>query len=132
MTATVIWRPEAHIASLRAAVAPAAAEFRRLVAAAAPNTAIAGSIFVVPSGEGATVGSRSPLGGLFEYGVGPHQITPKRRILRLADGGFVTGPVRHPGMKAQPFLRPSLPAWPALYRRAAAGTLRGGIGGLVF
>lgn len=132
MTANVIWRPEAHIASLKAAVAPAAAEFSRVVAAKAPSKTVAGSIFVLPSGEGATVGSRSPLGSFFEFGVGAHEITPKRNVLRMADGGFVTGPVRHPGMKAQPFLRPSLPLWPALYRRAASGALRGGIGGLIF
>jgi len=132
MTATVIWRPEAHIASLKAAVAPAAGEFSRAVAAKAPSKTVAGSIFVAPTGDGATVGSRSPLGGFFEYGVGPHEIAPKRQVLKMADGGFVTGPVHHPGMRAQPFLRPSLPLWPAFYRRAASGALRGGIGGLIF
>jgi hypothetical protein len=132
MTATIIWRPEAHVARLRAAAAPAAAEFGRVVAAKAPSKTVAASIFVAPTGDGATVGSRSPLGALFEKGVGPHEIAPKGQVLKLADGRFVTGAIRHPGMRAQPFLRPSLPLWPSLYRRAASGALRGGLGGLVF
>jgi hypothetical protein len=130
VNATVIWRPEAHVASLRAAAAPAAAEFRR-VAQAKAHKAVASSIFVMPSSDGATVGYRSALGGLFEFGAGPHEITPKGQVLKLADGRFVTGPVKHPGMDAHPALRPTLPLWPSLYRRAASGALRGGIGGLV-
>lgn len=53
------------------------------------------------------VGSRSPLGHLYEFGVGPHETRPKRkRALRLADDWFASR-VQHPGMAAHPWLRPA-------------------------
>jgi hypothetical protein len=71
------------------------------------------------------IGSNSPLGILFEKGVGPHEIEPKKKVLKMADGGFVTGPVKHPGMGAKPFLKPALGLWAPAYRRAASGAIRG-------
>jgi hypothetical protein len=127
VSATVIWRPEAMNARLKAAARTAATEFSRAASAKAATASkrVASSIFVSGTTENFTVGSRHPLGMLFEKGVGPHEITPAKRVLRMADGRFVTGPVRHPGMRAQPFLRPLLPLWPTMYRRHAAGALRG-------
>jgi hypothetical protein len=66
-----------------------------------------------------------------EEGTKPHTITPNKRVLRLADGRFVTGTVNHPGATAQPFLKPLLGLWASLYRKAAAIALRGvGFGAL--
>ena len=127
MSATVIWRPEAFNAKLVAAARPAAAEvaLAARAKAAAASKRVAASIFVAGTTTNFTVGANSPLGVLFEKGVGPHEINPKKRVLKLADGSFVTGPVRHPGMAAKPFLEPALALWAPAYRRAASGALRG-------
>lgn len=127
MSAVVIWRPEPLTARLIAAARPAAQEYAKAarLKAAGASRRVAGSIQVLGVGETFQVGSLDPLGTLFEHGVGPHEITPSKQVLRLADGGFVTGPVRHPGMAAKPFLRPLLPLWPMLYRRTASGAFRG-------
>lgn len=66
-----------------------------------------------------------PLASVIEEGARPHAIEPKKKVLKLADGGFVTGAVTHPGSPAKPFLRPTLPLWPELYRRNAIGAFRG-------
>jgi len=127
MSSVVIWRPEAFNARLYAAARPAAAEvtLAARAKAAMASKRVAASIFMAGTATNFTIGSNSPLGILFEKGVGPHEINPKRNVLKLADGSFVTGPVRHPGMAAKPFLRPSLALWPTLYRRAASVALRG-------
>ena len=127
MSATVIWHPEAFNARLLAAARPAAAEVAAAARAKAAGASkrVAASIFVTGTTTDFIVGSRSPLGTLFEKGVGPHEINPKKQVLKMADGSFVTGPVRHPGMASKPFLRPVLPLWPEFYRRAASGALRG-------
>lgn len=92
----------------------------------------------------AIVQARSPLAHLFELGVKPHAIAPKnslqsliergraggggksRRVrasskgrvaMKFPDGGFARGSVDHPGMAAQPFMRPAAAAFPALYNR---------------
>jgi hypothetical protein len=127
MSATVIWRPEAFNAKLIAAARPAAAAVTLAARAKAAGASkrVAGSIFMTGTTTNFTIGSHSPLGILFEKGVGPHEINPKRNVLKMADGGFVTGPVKHPGMSAKPFLRPALALWAPAYRRFAAGTIRG-------
>ena len=127
MTATVIWHPEAFNARLIAAARPAAAEVAAAARAKAATASkrVAASIFVTGTTTDFIVGSRSPLGTLFEKGVGPHEINPKKQVLKLADGSFVTGPVRHPGMQAKPFLQPALALWAPAYRRTASGALRG-------
>jgi hypothetical protein len=131
MSATVIWRPEAHLAALRSAVRPAASDLARAARAQCSSRRVAPTISATVVGESATVGTRHPLGKILEEGAGPHVIEPKDgRVLRLADGRFVTGAVVHPGSPAQPFLRPSLPLWAGLYRRHAAAALRGIFGGL--
>jgi hypothetical protein len=114
-------------ARLKAAARTAAAEFSRAASAKAATASkrVASSIFVSGTVDNFVVGFRHPLGALFEKGVGPHEIDPRGRVLRLADGGFVTGPVRHPGMQAKPSLGPLLPLWASMYRRHAAGALRG-------
>jgi len=127
MSATVIWRPEAFNAKLIAAARPAAAEVAVAARAKAAGASkrVAASIFMSGTTTNFILGARSPLGVLFEKGVGPHEINPKKQVLKMADGGFVTGPVRHPGMSAKPFLQPALALWAPAYRRAAAGTIRG-------
>jgi len=127
MSAVVIWRPEAFNAKLIAAARPAAAEVAVAARAKAATASkrVASSIFMAGTATNFTIGSNSPLGILFEEGVGPHEINPKKNVLKLADGSFVTGPVRHPGMASKPFLRPALAIWAPAYRRAASGALRG-------
>jgi hypothetical protein len=127
MSAVLIWRPEAFNAKLIAAARPAAMEVEQAarLKAATASKRVAASIHLLGTVTNFTIGSDSPLGILFEKGVGRHEINPKSNVLKLADGGFVTGPVEHPGMAAKPFLRPSLALWAPAYRRAASGALRG-------
>ncbi|MDQ5815816.1 MAG: hypothetical protein M3516_05940 [Actinomycetota bacterium] len=127
MSATVIWRPEAFNARLIAAARPAAAEVAVAARAKAAGASkrVAASIFMSGTATNFILGSRSPLGVLFEQGVGAHEINPKKQVLKMADGGFVTGPVKHPGMAAKPFLKPALALWAPAYRRTAAGAIRG-------
>ena len=127
MSSVLIWRPEPFNARLVAAARPAAAEvtLAARTKAAAASKRVAGSIFMAGTSTNFTIGSNSPLGILFEKGVGPHEINPTRNILKMADGGYVTGPVRHPGMAAKPFLRPALALWAPAYRRMASGAIRG-------
>jgi len=127
MSATVIWRPEAFNARLVAAARPAAAEVvvAARAKAAGASKRVAASIFMSGTATNFVIGARHPLGKLFEEGVGPHQIEPRKKVLKMADGGFVTGGVQHPGMAAKPFLKPVLPLWAPAYRRAASGAIRG-------
>ena len=127
MSATVIWRPEPFNARLIAAARPAAAEVAvaARAKAAAASKRVAASLFMTGTTTDFVIGFRHPLGKLFEEGVGPHEINPKKQVLKMADGGFVTGPVKHPGMAAKPSLKPSLGLWAPAYRRAASGALRG-------
>lgn len=127
MSGVLIWRPEPFNARLVAAARPAAAELALAARAKAASASkrVAASIFMTGTATNFVIGSNSPLGMLFEKGVGPHEIEPKKQVLKMADGGFVTGPVRHPGMAAKPFLRPVLALWAPAYRRAASGALRG-------
>jgi hypothetical protein len=118
MSAIVIWRPEKLTARLIAATGQARQDYARAAQIRAPR-GVHVSVF------GDRVGTRDPKGMFFEFGTKPHTIEPKGRVLRLADGRFVTGPVKHPGMASKPFLRPLLAAWGAFYRRRAAGAFRG-------
>lgn len=126
MSATVIWRPEGHLARLRAAVRPAANDLARAAQVKCRSKQVASTITATVAGESASVGTRHPLGKILEEGARRHVIEPKDgRVLKLADGRFVTGAVVHPGSPAKPFLQPTLPLWAALYRRHAAAALRG-------
>lgn len=125
MTATLIWRPELLNARLIAAAAPAAHDLARIAAMKARSRRVSASVRAVGVGTDFLVGSLHPLGKILEEGASPHTIEPRKRVLKMADGGFVTGPVQHPGSPAQPFLKPTLPLWPALYRRHAIGAFRG-------
>lgn len=52
------------------------------------------------------------LGGIFEEGARPHVIQPHRSVLYLKGlDVFVTGPVRHPGRAAQPYIAPEGERW---------------------
>lgn len=127
MSATVIWRPEPLTARLIAAARPAAQEVARAaqLKAAAASKRVAASIRVTGTTTDFAIAATDPRAPLFEKGVRPHEIQPRGKVLRLADGRFVTGPVRHPGMQAKPFLRPSLALWPTAYRRTASVAFRG-------
>jgi hypothetical protein len=126
--ATVIWRPEAMTARLIAAVAPAALDLQRVAQARCASKSVAPTIRAVPTGSSATLGTAHPLGKIIEGGAHPHEITPKKGelgVLKLADGSFVRGSVKHPGSPAKPFLKPTLALWPTAYRRHASAAMRG-------
>ena len=126
--ATVIWRPEPLTARLIAAVAPAALDLQHVAQAKCKSKAVAATIRAIPTGSSATLGTPHPLGKIIEGGAHPHTITPKKGelgVLKLADGSFVRGSVKHPGSPAEPFLRPTLGLWPTAYRRHAAAAMRG-------
>ena len=129
MTATVIWHPEAMNARLFAAVAPAALDLQRVAQAKCSSKQVAATIRAIPTGTSALLGTPHPLGKIIEGGAHPHEITPRKGelgVLKLADGSFVRGSVKHPGSPAKPFLRPTLALWPTAYRRHAAAAMRGG------
>ena len=121
MSSIVIWRPEPLTAKLIARAAPARQQWALAARSRCSSKRVAASIVVA----GDRVGAAHPLAPVIEFGAGPHLIKPKGKVLKLEDGGFVTGPVRHPGTPAKPFLRPTLPLWPSLYRRNAVGAFRG-------
>jgi hypothetical protein len=127
MTATLLWFPEGFNARLIAAARPAAAEVAAVARAKAAMASkrVAASMFMTGATTNFTIGTNSPLGMLFEKGVSSHEIVPKKKVLKMADGRFVTGPVKHPGMAAKPFLRPALALWEPAYRRSASAALRG-------
>jgi hypothetical protein len=118
----VIWRPERLTAKLILAATPARRDFARAAALRAKSSRVSQSIRVL----GESVVATHALAPIEEKGARAHTIEPKQgRVLKMADGGFVTGPVRHPGRPARPFLRPTLPLWAPLYRRHAVGAFRG-------
>lgn len=124
MNSLVIWRPEPLTAKLIARAAPARQQWALAAKsrAAGASKRVAASIVVA----GDRVVATHPLAPIIEEGGKPHTIEPKKgKVLKLADGGFVTGPVQHPGTPAKPFFRPTLPLWPELYRRNAVGAFRG-------
>lgn len=121
MNAVVIWRPEPLTARLVGAATPARVGWAALARARCTSKRVASSIRV----GGEFVEAAHPLSMIIERGSGPHTIGGRGKVLRLADGRFVTGPVKHPGTPAKPFMRPTLPAWIGLYRRTASGAFRG-------
>lgn len=122
MNAIVIWRPEPLTARLIASATPARAEWAAVARSRCTSKRVARSIRVA----GEFVAATHPLSTIIENGAGPHTIGEKGKVLRLANGHYVTGPVKHPGSPAKPFLRPTLPAWLLLYRRSAMGAFRRG------
>jgi hypothetical protein len=127
VSATLLWFPEGFNARLIAAARPAAAEvaLAARVKAAMASKRVAASLFMQGAATNFTIGTNDPRGILFERGVGSHEIVPKKKVLKMADGRFVTGPVKHPGMAAKPFLRPALALWEPAYRRSASAAIRG-------
>jgi len=124
MSATVRWDPSALNAAIARALRPAAEQWRSDAARASGSARIAAALDVRVGSNEASVTSSDPLTVWTEEGTKPHVVTPKGRVLRLADGRFVTGPVPHPGTRARPFLRPLLGSWPAIWRRYAAAACR--------
>jgi hypothetical protein len=120
VNAIVIWRPEPLTARLVGAAAPARVEWAALARARCTSKRVASSIRT----GGDFVAATHPLSTIVERGSGPHEIGERGKVLRLADGRFVTGKVKHPGTPAKPFLRPTLPAWVGLYRRAGSRAFR--------
>jgi len=121
---TVIWNDRLLKAKVKAAQPVAAREWLALAMARFPSRSIASSFRVSQRGTSSHVTGR-PEWRFFEEGVRPHTIEPKGgKVLRLANGEFVSGPVQHPGMPAQPTIKPLLTAWPTTYRRRARTFLR--------
>ena len=81
---------------------------------------VAASIAVL----GDKVAATHPLAKIIETGSDPHTIEPKERVLKMADGRFVTGPVRPVPRETVPS-PDAFPLWPELYRRNARGAFRG-------
>lgn len=120
MTGTVIWRPEPLTARLEAAALKARVEWANLARSRCSSKRVASSIAVL--GDRVAL---DPLAGIIEGGAKPHEIEPsKKKALKFADGSFATT-AQHPGSPAKPFMRPTLPFWAPLYRRAASGAFRG-------
>ena len=57
----------------------------------------------------------APYGGYVEFGTKPHTIRPKTPggvlVFKMNGKTVYTKKVRHPGTKAQPFVRPAFEAW---------------------
>jgi HK97 gp10 family phage protein len=57
----------------------------------------------------------APYGGYVEFGTKPHDIRPKTPggvlVFKMNGRTVYTKKVRHPGTKAQPFVRPAFEAW---------------------
>jgi len=121
VNAVVIWRPEPLTARIIGAATPARVEWAGIARSRCTSTRVASSIRV----GGDFVAATHPLSTIIEKGSGPHEIGERGKVLRLADGRFVTGKVKHPGTPAKPFLRPTLPAWIGLYRKMASRSFRG-------
>jgi hypothetical protein len=126
MSATLYWFPEGLNARLIAAARPAAAEvaLAARMKAAMASKRVAAALFMQGAATNFTIGTNHPLGMLFEKGVSPHLI-PGSSVRPMADGRFIRGPQKHPGMAAKPFLRPALALWEPAYRRSASAALRG-------
>lgn len=84
-------------------------------------------IHAVSRGNAAAVGGGGPDSFYLEKGTRPHLIDPggggPSQVLRLASGDFVRGPVRHPGTRGKPFLRPAAARYAELFRAAARAVL---------
>jgi hypothetical protein len=82
-------------------------------------------MFVRTVGDRSTVGFSHPLANIILKGAKPHIIGDVGQKLALkGTGRVVSGPVVHPGMKADTFLRDVLPLWAMYYRRRAAAATR--------
>jgi len=118
------WNDHRLRAATSAAVAPAADALAGIGRSIASSPSIASSIRARTTGNVATIEATDPEALLVEKGSRPHVITPRGKVLRLADGRFVTGPVAHPGVRPRPFLAPLLRLWTDAYQRTAGATLR--------
>lgn len=73
------------------------------------------SLSVRVEGDRVLVGPTASHAAYVEFGTAPHEIRPKKDggTLRWTQGGvtYYAKVVRHPGTKAQPFVRPAFEAW---------------------
>jgi HK97 gp10 family phage protein len=73
------------------------------------------SLAVRVEGDKVTVGPDTPYASYVEFGTQPHEIRPKKAdgVLVFQAGGrtVYAKVVKHPGTKAQPFVRPAFDAW---------------------
>lgn len=73
------------------------------------------SLSVRVEGDRVLVGPTAGHAAYVEFGTAPHEIRPKKAdgVLRWSQGGntYYAKVVRHPGTKAQPFVRPAFEAW---------------------
>jgi HK97 gp10 family phage protein len=72
------------------------------------------SIQVRISGMNVIIGPDTEYAEFVEFGTGPHEIKPKtKKALAFLVGGktVVVRSAKHPGTKAQPFVRPAFEAW---------------------
>lgn len=122
MPTVFIWRPEPFNARLFAAATPARAEWIGAARAKCASREVSASIKPVAAD---LVEASHPRALIEEKGSRPHVIEPnQKQALKLAGGGFASV-VNHPGTRARPYLRPTLPLWGPLYRRNAATAIRG-------
>ena len=125
MPARLYWNPAPLTAATRRAVLPAAQVLglQARQRAGATSKSVASSVRVTETSRGAEVTATDPKARLVEFGAKAHKIAPRGQALRLADGRFVSTAVKHPGMRATPFMRPLLGLWGETYRRVARATL---------
>lgn len=73
------------------------------------------SIAVRKQGQDIVIGPNTEYAGYVEFGTKPHVIEPKpgKKALAFKMGGntVIVRRVKHPGTKAQPFVRPAFEAW---------------------
>lgn len=141
------WNPAPLNAAVQLAFKDAAFATARAIESGKPESRIpiTGPFFL--DGGNRAVIRTGGLAPIFEKGAKPHQIFPKgaktlrrskskgqtvfklrsvrghtSQVLRLANGRVVRYVLHHPGMAAQPFIRPEVDRFPMRYR--LAGTLR--------
>lgn len=120
----VFWNDRALRNAVRSAFRTSAYDFAKAAAARSPSRRVARSMRVQVLGDTARVGPTHPIAGLIEKGAKEHDIEPKnKQAMKLKGGGFARGKIPHPGMRARPFMRPTLPLFPGLYRRRARAML---------
>ena len=125
MSSRLIWNDRPLKAAHERAVLPAAQVLgiASRTRAAQSSRSVAASVRVTQVDTGARIAASHPNARLVEFGARPHTIGAEGRVLKLDDGGFVTGPVRHPGTRSNPFLRSILPQWGDTFRRVARVSL---------
>ena len=111
------WNDAPLKAAARRTFTASASDVADAARARAPWRRVAASIGTQHMGNVIRVRASHPHAAMAEKGADPHPIDPRvGRILRMADGRFVTGGVRHPGFRGQPFLSPAARLFPSMFR----------------